>query len=224
MISKSLKPKNNPKRRYRRKYNKGNRKVIYPVAPPSKMRACLKYTDIWYFSLTQANPTGQTMWRPNCLYDPFYSGIGHQAMFRDQFYAMYGFARCCAFSVQVRIMSDSIIPTEVVLFKYDVSTLPAHTDAREYKGTKKGFVTSQKPLTLSMSYLVDRFLENKKYTAFTDDSFKQSAGSALPVNASCWVGLSAYNTALSAATIGITYQFNIKQYVQFCEPGQVGGS
>lgn len=210
------------KRVYRKRRNRGNPKVRYVVAPPFKQRVALKYTDIWYFNLTTLAPIGQSMWRPNDLFDPFYSGVGHQSMFRDQLYAMYAFARCCAFSVYVRVMSDSLIPTEVCLFKYDVSTLPFHVDLREYKGTRKGFVTSQKPLNLSMSYLVDNFLENRKYTCFTDDSFKQSGGSALPVNASCWVGLSAYSTG--TGNVNITYQFNIKQFTQFTEPGQVGGS
>lgn len=221
-MAKSSKPKYIKRKRLYRRKNKGNRKVVYPVAPSARQRACLKYTDIWYFNLTGLAPTQQTMWRPNCLYDPFFTGLGHQSMFRDQFYAMYGYARCCAFSIYVRIMSDSLTPTEVVLFRYDVSTLPAHTDAREYKGSKKGFVTSQKPLTLSMSYLVDRFLENNKYTCFTADDFKQPAGSALPAIASCWVGLSSYNTG--STNVGLTYEFNIKQYCQFSEPGQVGGS
>lgn len=181
------------------------RKPAYMVAPPPKMKVCLKYTDLYTSTLTNIVPNQAYTYRPNNTFDPYCTGAGHQAMFRDQFFAMYAYARCCAFSVYVRIMYDSNVPVECILYTYDVSAVPSHTDAREYRGTRKGFVSAQKPLVLKMSGLVDRFLENRRYTCFIDDQFKQGPSASLSNQATVWVGLS-FNYTGSAGSAVVTFE------------------
>ena len=195
----------------------------YIVAPPPKQNVCLKYVETLTGQLTSVSAYSQTVWRCNDTYDPNYTSAGHQSMFRDQFFAMYSFSRCPAWSIYIKIMSDSNIPTECVLYPNDTFTTAAHTDAREYRGASKGFVTLNKPLTLKYRALTDRFLQNKRYTVFTDDKFKQGPSAALSDEATCWMMLSYYYTG-SSSSVNLTWQISIRQYTQFSEAKAVTGS
>lgn len=206
----------------RRKPNLGNPKVVYPVAPPNIQRACLKYTETFSPQITTLAPSYQYMWRPNDVYDPNFTGTGHQAMFRDQMFSLYNWVRCVAYRITYKILTDSDSPVEVCLCPVESSTLVSQEALMEYKNSRKGWTTRNKPLTLSYSTLVDRHLGNRKYTALTDDLFKQPQGSALDSKATAWVQFSALNRG--DGTTKIYLQVSIKQYVQFSEPTQQGQS
>lgn len=216
---KALKRKAKPKTF--RKRNKGNPKVVYPTSPPRIMRACLKYVDNKLISLTGPAPTNYSVWRPNDTFDPDYSGVGHQSMFRDQFYSLYNWCRCIAYTHVIKIVSDSDIPTEVLFGPQESPTFTTHPAFSEAKWVKKCLVTRNKPYTMKLSFLVDRVLGNRKYTALTDDTFKQANNVSLSQAASCWTCVSVNNPNISGAnTVNIYIEHSIKQYVQFSEPTQ----
>lgn len=204
------------RRRFRRR-NKGNKKVVYPVCPPPNQRLCLKYSDCINYQLSSLQPTKIFIYRPNCLYDPDYTGVGHQSLFRDQMFGLYQFARTVGFKITVKLVSDSLTPCEVVLYRMPDVGSTLHDTAREIKGARKGLLTSQKALYLNTFWLVDKFLENKKYTCLTDELYKQTPTAALPGDQSCWMGLSMKYLATSG-TVNIYYEINIKQYSKFEEP------
>lgn len=210
----------NRRRRIRR--NKGNPRVVYPVAPPPRQRICLKYADLVAQTLTSSIQYQQFLFRPNDVFDPDWTNVGHQSLFRDQMFAMYSFVRCVAFNFSVIISTDAFTPVEVILYRNDTSTASSHSVAREYSGTKRALVVAGKPVKLSMSSLVDRFLQNRKYTVLTDDKFKQPENSSLGATESCWIALSYYYPGGSSANVFA--QWNIKQYCQFSETKQVSSS
>lgn len=216
VIKKIIKKKIYRKKIYRKK-NAGNPRVRYPVAPYFRQRACLKYTETLKVPLTTLAPSYSYMWRPNDVYDPNYSGIGHQSMYRDQFFLLYNWVRCCAYKITYRIISDSQSPIEVCLCPVESGTTSPIESLMEYKFAKKGWVTSQKPMTISFSSLVDKHLGNQKYTCFTDDTFKQNT-SALDSKATAWVQFAALNRGDGA--VNLYTEVSIKQYVQFSEPIQ----
>lgn len=217
-----MKLKNGLKKTFRKKRvfprsrtNRGNKKMIYPVAPPNIQRACLKYNES-YSNLIPTASYASYVWRPNCIYDPNYSGTGHQSMYRDQYFQLYSWVRCVAFTIQYKIVSDSDTPCEVVLCPIETNTGASYDQLLEYKGCKKGVCTKSKPCYLSMSFLVDRLLGNRKYTCLIDDLFKQSSAATLDGKATAWVQFSAVNRG--AVGVNLFYNVSIKQYVQFSEP------
>lgn len=205
-----------------RRPNRGNPRVVYPIAPPPRQRICLKYADLVAQTLTSSVQYNQFIFRPNDMFDPDWTNVGHQSLFRDQMYAMYSYARCVAFTFSVIVSTDAFTPVEVLLYRNDTSTASSHSVAREYSGTRRALVVAGKPVKLSMSALVDRFLQNRKYTCLTDDKFKQPENASLGSPESCWVGLSYYYPG--GSSVNVFAQWNIKQYCQFAETKQVSSS
>lgn len=206
------------KKYYRKKrvYNKGNPRIKYPVSPPIKQKICLKYTDIISTQLSVNNPTYYYMWRPNDIFDPNYTNAGHQHLYRDQMFLMYSFFRCVAWKLSVKIINESDTPILCALYQNDSATNADSSALLEYKGTRKAWVTKSKPIVLSMNFLVDRFLQNRKYTCLSDDTFKQDSSTTLQNNSTCWVGFFA-NYGGSQGSANLYLQWDLKTYGQFSE-------
>lgn len=213
-----IRPRRKPLRAGRRVVTRRGRGRGYQVAPPRIQRLCLKYVDNKAYTLTAASPYLAYMWCPNDMFDPDYTGVGHQAMMRDQYYQLYNWGRCIAYKITVKLISDNVTPVEICLCPVESPTTVQHELLMEYKGARKSYLSSNKPLTLSYKSLVDVHLGNRKYTALIDDSFKQNTA-VLPQKAGAWVQMSAKNTT-GAASVSFWYTVEIKQYVQYSEPLQ----
>lgn len=216
--------KKTAKRRRKRHFKRKKiMRVSYPIAPARRLSACLKYNESLRTNLTYLVPNYNFTFRPNDLYDPNYSGAGHQQMFRDQLYAMYSFARCLKWSIKVHVMSDSDIPVLVNLLPTDGTAFPTMQDGIEYRNSRKGFVSKSKPLRLGFWSYVDKFLENRRGTALTDDQFKQPQEAALPFNSACFMAIMA-EYPFTSGSANIWFNVSIKTYCVFCEQRTVTGS
>ncbi len=166
--------------------------------------------------LNAGSPYGYTRWCPNDLYDPLYDAGGGQAMFRDQLYALYHWARCHSFKFKVTIWSDSATPVMLALIpKQDASAI-TYTTAAEQPGAKTGVVNVYEPCVLSLHANVDSFLANSRGTSRMDDSFKQQPGAGLATQAQCNVHLY-YYFPWSSGLSNLVVQYEIVQDAVFSE-------
>lgn len=217
-----------PRRRpvYRRRSAYRPRPVknhYYPVGISKVMRVKLRYQEILTNTLDSVTPNTNTRWALNDLYDPNFSGVGTQAMMRDEWYNLYQYARCVAVQIRMRFITDSDSPVHVVAGFLPGSGAVSYGNFAETKGAKKTIVTKNKPAVLTFSGLVDRILSNARYTALTDDLFRQSSASALDAAAVTWFHVNYYFSNLSGSS-NVTTQYEITQIVQFSEPFLQSGS
>lgn len=192
------------------------KKLGYATNISKSQRVCCKYTEPINVQLQLSNAyTWGYTFRPNCSYDPNFSGGGHQSMFRDQWFQLYEFTRCVKFMFKLVIFTDSDSPIDVVMVPTTTSSPIAFEQATETKGARVRTIQKYKPLTLKISSYVDRFMGNKKGTCLSDDAFKQG-NSALSDKASCWIQLAAISR--TSTTSNIWARVYLCQYLSFVEP------
>lgn len=218
MPRRSKAQKKSPSKRTYKKRARGRPTRRYAVSIPNLMRVRLKYNDVYNLATLVGGAETNTVWRPNDLFDPFFSGIGHQSLFRDQWYGLYHWARCIAFTMKITIINtENNFPLHVCMLPMQDSSVITFATASEMKGCKKAVITNSRPVKLYLRYYVDRFLGNKKGTCITDDQFKQGTSSPLDQKASCWVHIyfKNFNTVKDLAPM---VQYEVIQMCGFSEP------
>lgn len=189
----------------------------YSVNVPPMQKVALKYNELFNISLNAGNSyTWSYIFRPNDMYDPNFTGTGHQSMFRDQWYTLYEYARCVAFKFKVTFFTDSDAPLDVSLGSTESNSGIPFEYGLETKGFKTRTIQKYKPAVLNHGGLTDRVLHNPKRTCLIDDTFKQPAGTSLPDKATCWVQMGAIARASSTTNLWVRVQ--ILQYARFVEP------
>lgn len=193
------------------------KKLSFSTNISEKENVCLKYTEPFNVALSVGNGyTWAYCFRPNDLFDPNYTGGGHQAMMRDQWYTLYEFARCIKYSLKIVIFTDSDSPIDVCLLKTNQNSTIAFEQATETKGAKNRILQKYRPLVLKTSSTVDRALGNKKPAVMYDDAFKQGASAALVDKATVWIQMIAISRA--SVNANIWTRVYLTQYAQFVEP------
>jgi len=206
------------KRRAGQKGRKTHDDGAYPISMPSVMPVTLRYQDVYSTgTLNAGSPNLSIIWRPNDLYDPLYSGAGHQSMLRDQWYALYHWGRCTGFDFGISMINTSLSPVHVIMVLLeDLSTI-TYEQAAEMRNSQRTVVTSSKPAKLSVSCLVDKFLGNRPGTSLTDDQFKEPSTASLDVKATAWLHVY-YKFFPVAGSAELLVSYDLKQRVQFSEP------
>lgn len=200
---------------YRKRRTAIRRPFSVNIAPIT--RVCLRYNEPVNYSLAVGNGyTLAQVFRPNCLYDPNFTGSGHQGMMRDQWYQLYEYGKCMGYSYKITVMTDSDSPIDVHLTPTTTSATIAFEQATETRGSRMKTMQKYKPVVMTHKAYVDRSLGNPKGTWTRDDLFKQSAGSPLVDKASVWLQLGAISRASTTANVWIRIQ--LLQYVAFVEP------
>lgn len=167
-------------------------------------------------TLNAGSPNSYVRWCPNDLYDPLYDAGGGQAMFRDQLYALYHWARCRSFRMSARVYSTSSSPVFLALIPKQDATALTYAQAAEQPGARLDAVTSEHPVYLTVSGDVDSFLENRPGTCMSDDMFKQGSGAALDTKASVNVHLYMY-FPMSSGSADLVVSYQIDQNAVFSE-------
>jgi hypothetical protein len=180
-------------------------------------KVALRYNEPVNYSLALGNGyTLAQVFRPNCLYDPNFTGSGHQGMCRDQWYTLYEYGRVMGYKFKITVMTDSDSPVDVHLTPTSSSSTIFFEQALETRGSKMRTIQKYKPCTMFHQAFVDRSLGLPKGTFSRDDGFKQPAGAALSDKASCWLQFGAISRASSTASIWIRVQ--LVQFAVFVEP------
>lgn len=91
------------RRRYSKRFNRYRKKYPMYAGPTSQTKfARLKYADAIVTDLTSITPIGYFNIRANGIYDPNYSGVGHQPLGHDQWQAFYNHYCVLASYIRVR--------------------------------------------------------------------------------------------------------------------------
>lgn len=208
------------KRNYRKRKTFG-KKVSplkkYILGMPPYMNRCLKYAENVSMGNQVIGQNQTITWIPNDLYDPYYTGTGHQSLFRDQLYDLYFYGRCLAYKIECDIIcTNATAPVDIALLRTgDVANVPTSmSQVIEQPNVKFVRINgSSGRAKLSLFTYVDRNLGNRKGTALYDDRFKQGPNSGLPSIAGC------VNQVITASSDGSSYTVQvfvrIWQYARF---------
>lgn len=208
------------KRTYRRR-RMMNKKISplkkFIIGMPNYMNRCLKYAENVKMGTEGVGAQQLTTWTPNDLYDPYYTGTGHQSLFRDQLYGLYFYGRCIAYKIEADIIcTNATAPVDIALLRTgDVTNIPTSmSQVIEQPNVKFVRINgSSGRAKLSFFTYVDRNFGNKKGTAIYDDRFKQGPTSGLPSIASCVVQIVTGSSDGSSYSIQVFVR--IWQYTKF---------
>lgn len=214
------KPRNMLQRRY---------KYRIPTAPANRTRMYkLRYQQVNTLTSTAGN-IASLVFRANDLYDPYQTGIGHQALYRDQLFAMYEHARVLAVAIKVTICTSGTTVGQsvwkVILQKATSGTTDTDTNlASERPGSQCRIVQGYSGLNMMKTYSTsDNYFGLRKGTTSTDSLFQQATGYSLTGDQSMWYIVYA-NDLTAAASSTCVINIELHQYTIFEEPLQVPSS
>lgn len=124
-------------------------------------------------------PTGY-VFRTNSMYDPDYTGVGHQPMFRDEMAAQYNFYTVLSSKIQITMINESTVPVSVALFADDDYNWPAtpSTLQEQHRFTKPQKVDKRiAPLILNGWYNGPKWYKTNRTAFLADIQHKTGAGS-----------------------------------------------
>lgn len=183
---------------------------------PATLKMGIKYSDLVSWDLA-AITLGTYTFRANDLYDPDYSGTGHQPLGFDQLMAMYNRFTVIASDITVKFNSDDTQTATSYWFVMrkitSVETPNSLAEAIETPGSQwGGFNVTQGPLVLKQS-----FNRNKDHPGvkFSDD-FEFGTAAQSPTNAT-YYQIAAQGSGTSNP--GVVQMFaEIKYQVIFHDP------
>lgn len=165
---------------YRKKSNNTTKRLMLPTAPPNYQLVKLKYCEEFVLSMNAVLTQDFKLVRINDLFDPNYSGSGHQPYFRDQLYNIYKKARVLSSKIIVQFAPDTNQPMEVILTPLpDATSETNFTLAKERKGTRHSLINLGKIKTLYAVSPTHTALGVSKPTVRIDDLFVQTTSSSL---------------------------------------------
>lgn len=161
---------------YRKKRASAGPRVINTrsVIAPDSILVKLPYSDTAYTTATGTFGALQKF-RLNSIYDPDYSGSGHQPMGYDQWTAIYERYTVIGAKVELQLYSTGSEIVDFVCFPSSFVTDPASIyAAKEVKRAWKTIVTpGEKPVKKSFYFDMKKILGQKD---LSDDQFKTAIG------------------------------------------------
>jgi len=212
-------PKKKPykKKRYTSMYKN------IPSAPANHTMVKLHYSENIRLD-TLLGSIGSYVYRINDLFDPNFSGTGHQPYFRDQMYALYNYGKVLSASIKLSLLTNvSLAPAWVVLTPLQSGTFDSNLEtASERKGSRECYINSQVPQSLYCSSTVDYYFGQAKGTTLHDTGYLQNSTTALSVGNRMNYGIGFQS--LDATSMSVYAKIDITQIVRFEQPVQQSGS
>lgn len=213
------------RRNYRRKRNKKSKRSSIPTAPRNHSIVKLRYTEnIRLDSIFGSQAT--QLYRINDLFDPNFSGIGHQPYFRDQMYALYRYGRVLWAKISVMLMTNNAqTPCYFIIAPCQGGIMDANFEtSSERKGSKECYINGQIRKTLTCKASSDYYFGHKKGTTSSDTVYLQNSASSLASVNAMWYGLGFISLDSSISGVSVYVKVDIEQIVRFEEPQQQTGS
>lgn len=200
------------------------RSIGAPIGIPKKLNVTLRY----YQAVTLADPlTGAAstnLFRANSIYDPDYTGTGHQPLATDQYFALY--ANCLVKTSKITVTHLNSTTSGTV---FGVTLSPSSTsltipgDYIEQQQTAYAY-TNASLTTLNQAVIgtfdAKRFFDIKDPTDEGDIQHGSGSNPIRPAYYHVWVGgfTTTADAAASAVNVLIEYQ------CEFSEPLQLNSS
>lgn len=212
------------KRRLRARYNAFKPRVLSLRSPgvPTKIITRLRYCD----SKTLGNGTttiGSHTFRCNSVYDPDFTGTGHQPLYHDQMSLLYQNYKVLKARIVAKGMSSQGVTLGNICFGLDIldSDNTVDTDPntiRERAGSKYKTITPQMPQTVTGGW-------NLKKSKVSDEDGYTALCTANPSNVDYFriYSFSADGSSLLGSSV-CSVQIEIDYVVEYFNPVMVSGS
>lgn len=180
---------------FKKRGTKGGKRKMTPLyakpltAPQPFQLVKLTYNEPVFFTST-SGASANTMWRLNDLYDPYNTGLGRQALFRDQMFSLYRNARVLAAYIKVTICSSTAqtSPMRVVVSRCESGTADAGVSVASERRPGKTIVYNPQggSITMSVGQSADSYFSLSKGSTLRDNDFIQTSGASLTADKSMW--------------------------------------
>lgn len=214
----------NIRRRYRKKAS--TLTIRTPSLLPDRLFVKLKYTQSGQWDPVVASPNVTQQWTGNSLFDPDFTGTGHQPLGFDQYAAFYSYYRVHASLLVVQLMSTAAANGSYLKFYLTptlTSVIPGNVDTgTEQPYAKRRFLaanTANNIVTLKNKMYTKKLFGYKTINQETDFA---AAVTASPVN--LWYWTLSSSTVGGANTSGVYYDATIYYYAEFFERKQLTSS
>lgn len=193
------------------------------TAPPNSQTVKLRYTEnITLTSLSITNTNGY-IFRINDLFDPNYSGSGHQSYFRDQMFAMYNYGKVLWASIKITVIVPNTSSFLIVLGPNQSGTLDTDIQtASERKGSKETYINQQFLKTMTCASSSDYYFGEPKGSTRLGANYAQSSSTSLSSANSMWYQIMLKE--LNSTTNGVYIKIDLEQITRFEGPYQQSGS
>lgn len=178
-------------RRKKKRYVRGRKGILASKLPvnlgfgiPNSCRIKLKYHEV----ILKATFTGTSgaqafyQFRPNNVFDPNYTGTGHQPMYRDQIATLYKYYRPYACKYRIIISTDTTSGASgisgTVRPTYDTATPGDYDEECEQPYSRRYQINPYKPAVIRGYIDYADLLGVPKSRYMMDDIFASSVGSA----------------------------------------------
>lgn len=177
-------PKKTTKRRFYRRRKKPTTKLTKPISYGFPRVQMVRMT---YFEQIRIDPAGSPahyVFRANSVFDPNYTGIGHQPMYHDQYAEVYLHYKVVSSKIDITGTNDysdqnnSMGNLITCIVNQEPATYSSITEACESKGAKYRQCQERRPMKLSATFSAKKFfsIENVK----DNYSIQGGLGNALP--------------------------------------------
>ena len=130
------------RKRYRKRMTRiGVMSIKNPSTLPDSTRVKLVYNEV--ITMTNVSGVGNYIFRLNSLFDPNFTGVGHQCLGYDQWIQFYNSYEVHASSIKIRCIAKDTNPVQLVCYPaIDSTPLSQLSTAREQPYAKHTWVTS----------------------------------------------------------------------------------
>jgi hypothetical protein len=207
----------------KRPFKKKQYKSTIPTAPSNNTTLKMRYTDNIKLTSTLGS-LASYIWRINDLYDPNFTGTGHQPYFRDQMFGLYQYAKVLWASIKISVITDTAqVPVHIILSPIQSGSADSDFNtASERKGSKEVYTNGQSMKTLYVQSTCDYYFGQKKGSTLTDTNYLQSSTSSLTANNVMWYEI--LYRAIPLTTQDIYIKVDIDMITRFEQPLQQSGS
>lgn len=211
------------KKTYKKKATKLNTRVVAGIGLPKQLLSTLKYNDTFYLSSSSGTIT---TWQYilNGLYDPDYTGTGHQPMYFDQLMGIYN--HYCVIGTKMKVTftayDENIVPMTVGLWQNDdTAIVPTNFNSMTEQSKGKQAVIGNGgdgQVTLELKWSAKQTFGNG---VLANNALRGSA-SANPTE-NC-VGVLVIQSADKITTTALVVQVELEFITMFTELKDISGS
>lgn len=206
-----------------RRAKRFNRVPRIPIPFPTSFSTTLKYADYFVVGQSVGGVAGAYQFRLNCMYDPDYTGIGHQPYWYDQLAYATMYNKCTVFGAHVKITAACDNPCEVLMRPSLSATTPSSMSLEDERphSISKMASNASKPVTLSKYYAINQLFGVAKRKIADDSSFSHD-WNASPSKIA-YLNFMIMNPN-SAFTVTASCNVEIRYYARFWDRKPVGQS
>lgn len=165
-----------PKKAQGKSKRKGNRKpkgMVFKPFNPAPVNLKLRYSQ--HFDLVSgAGLLGVQQFRMNSIFDPDYTGVGHQPMGHDELSLRY--EKYIVLGCKIQIKCKSTNPGTVVLGSSNLTVAPSTSDQAIERGYKYKNVFNETLATMSQNFRMSKQIGKSNAALLAENAYAAAFG------------------------------------------------